>query len=116
MNIHLFLTEHGYLNHHPDSINKEVMVYYKKVPNTIRHQLIVKEWPPIQRMTGRYAKHSYEVEMCYETESGIWAATKFYGLDAENLMKSLPALEKRLVESIVPMGANPKHYEYDGRD
>lgn len=115
MTAHLYLTEKGYLNHHPDPINREAMVYYKKMPGTKKHQLEVKEWPPFN-VGNVQKKHSYDVEMTYETEFGIWATTKFYGLDADELKNMLPTLEDRLAKSLVCMGANPMHYRYDGED
>lgn len=112
MNVEQFLREHGYLNNHPDPTHREATIYYKKMPGTIKHQIAVREWPAFPHASFA-SKVTYEVEMTYETAHGIWAMTKFYGLDAGRLMDSLLMLEERLKNSLIYMGANPGHYRQD---
>lgn len=113
MILQAYLKARGYGEPIPDPINREVLVYYKKMQNTDKHQIEVNEWHTFN-LHGRQSNPSYEVMMTYETEFGVWATTKFYGLDAEQLINMLPVLEERLAKSLVCMGANPMHYRWDG--
>lgn len=113
MDIKAYLKENGYLNSHPNPVHRDVIVHYKKMPLTIKHQLEVEEWP--SSLMGRGP--SFVVTMTYETQfGGAWATTKFYGLNGEQLIKTLYRLEVALKESMVYMGANPQHYRIDGED
>lgn len=85
--------------------------WYKKMPNTMRHQIIVRQWKLLDN-----SNFSYEIEMTYETKGDIWATVKFYGLNEETLKVNLRKLALRLQQSLVGMGANPQHYRYDGQD
>lgn len=89
--------------------------WYRKVPDTNHHQIIVREWDMHKLGLWSYGS-SYEVEMTYETADGIWANTKYYGLNEVDLKANLSKLEERLSRSVVSMGGNPDHYRTDGED
>lgn len=89
--------------------DRDTVYWYRKIAGTNHHQLIVRQWM-------LFGKPSFEVETTYETSGEIWATTKFYGLNEETIKVNLNKLEDRLKQSIVGMGGNPQHYQYDGED
>lgn len=106
-----FLTEQGYQNAVVESA--EARYWYKRLAGTDRHQVVVREW----KLPYRHGVYfSYEVEITFETDLGIWATNKFYSVGVDDLQKTLIQLESRLGESILKMGANPTHYRFDGED
>lgn len=113
MSVELYLKERGYTEPTPDPIyREEALCSYKKWPAT-KHQICVKRWSFAKMNNGRPA---FDVEMNYETELGIWATVKFYGIAEDELLNVLPDLESRLMKTVAPMRANPSHYRYDGED
>lgn len=116
MTVDDFMKERGFTGPVQDSIRPEVTYWYKKVPETEHHQVIVKMWPPLQTPTHQHSMPSFEVEMTYETHNEIWANTKFYGLSYTELCANLTRLEACLKQSLFYMDANPLHYRYDGKD
>lgn len=114
MNAEIYLKEKEFTGPVPDGIYPDEAIYwYRKVPGTERHQFIVKRWSFPRMNNGR---PSYEVEMTYETELGIWATTKFYGISEDELLNVLPDLESRLKNALPAMRANLMHYQFDGKD
>lgn len=110
-----FLKSKGYGLETRDPIygNDGVVYWYRKVPGTESHQFIIRRWPPANKGLMSLA-YSYEVEMCYETQDGIWAVTKYYGLTYTGLCANLDRLENCLKKSLGPMDADTLSYQYDG--
>lgn len=110
MLIQNYLQTRGYQGPAADSIYPGVTCYYRKVPDASSHQFVIREWRrPIVLSNPCASSVSYEVEMTYKTQFRVWATTKFYGLNAEELGNLLPSLEDRLRASLFPMGASLQH-------
>lgn len=104
----------GYRYFGADSVRgKDVTYACKSVPNTERHQVIVKEWD-LDVHGNKFL--SYEVEMVFETKNETWSSIKFYSLGEQEMLTQLPELEERLYAAALAMGANSEHYRYDGKN
>lgn len=105
----------GYRYYGADSIRGSDGVTYacKAVPDTKRHQIIVKEWDLNHH---GHTFFSYEVEMVFETKNETWASIKFYSLGETEMLTQLSDLEERLYAAAISMGANSDHYRYDGEN
>lgn len=107
-----FLKAAGYGEQVKDPVyGKDGVVYwYKKVPETVHHQVVVRMWPAV----GQVAEPTFDVEMTYETRNEIWAQTRFYGLAEEDLVEELHRLEGCMKQALLYMDANPIHYQFKG--